>query len=240
MLSARELSRELPTKAQTWVNRRLQFTHGYDIVMSLVSKTTGDGIPRYVLDNIPARSSLGLKITRPEIYYGESMRGYRIVGTKVREFDYPKGDDNVYASYAGTGGIPLDSFWKRMLFAWTQQDASILLTSYLEPQSRIQLWRRVRDRVAQIAPFLRLDKDPYPVVSGGRLYWIECLYGFKLLSVFESIECDAATRAARGGLQDRPRGQNDAATENDRSHRTGVARAADLHPEFSEGGHRHV
>jgi hypothetical protein len=177
MLSARELSRELPAKAQTWVNQRLQFTHGYDIVMSLVSKTAGDGIPRYVLDNIPARSSLGLKITRPEIYYGEAMRGYRIVGTKVREFDYPKGDDNVYTSYTGTGGIPLNSFWKRMLFAWTQHDVSILLTSYLEPQhSRIQLWRRVRDRVAQIAPFLRLDDDPYPVVSEGRLYWIADAY----------------------------------------------------------------
>lgn len=176
MLSTRELSQELPSKAQTWVNERLQFTHGYGIVMNFVAKTAGDGVPDYILDNIPARSKFGLNVTRPEIYYGKSMRGYRIVATHVKEFDYPKGNDNVYTSYAGTGGIPLDSFWKRMLFAWTQGDVNILLTSYLGPESRIQIWRRVRERVAQIAPFLRFDDDPYPVVSDGKLYWIQDAY----------------------------------------------------------------
>ena len=176
MLSTRELSQELPSKAQTWVNERLQFTHGYDIVMNFVSKTAGDGVPRYILDNIPARSDFGLSVAQPEIYYGASMGGYRIVSTKVKEFDYPKGNGDVYTSYTGTGGIPLDGFWKRMLFAWTQGDINILLTSYLKPESRIQLWRRVRERVAQIAPFLRFDDDPYPVVSDGKLYWIEDAY----------------------------------------------------------------
>jgi len=176
MLATRELSRELPSAAQTWVNERLQFTHGYGAVMNLVSKTAGDGVPSYVLDNIPPRSRYGLQITRPEIYYGKSMRGYRIVDTGVKEFDYPRGNDNIYTSYSGTGGIPLDSFWKKMLFAWTQGDVNILLTSYLDPESRIQIWRRVRERVARIAPFLRFDDDPYPVVSNGKLYWIEDAY----------------------------------------------------------------
>lgn len=176
MLSTRELSRDLPSKAETWVNQRLQFTHGYGVVMSLVSKTTENGVPRYVLDDIPAKSTFGLKVARPKIYYGDSMPGYRIVGTGIKEFDYPKGNDNVYTSYTGNGGIPLDNFWKRLLFAWTQHDANILLTSYLEPRSRIQIWRRIHNRVAQIAPFLHLDGDPYPVVSDGRLYWIEDAY----------------------------------------------------------------
>ncbi|WGS20566.1 MULTISPECIES: UPF0182 family protein [unclassified Bradyrhizobium] len=176
MLSTRELSSKLPSKAQTWVNERLQFTHGNGVVMNFVSKTAGDGVPQYILDNIPARSDFGLQVTRPEIYYGKSMRGYRIVATRVKEFDYPKGDDNVYTSYAGSGGVPLDNFWKRALFAWTQGDVNILLTSYLNPESRIQIWRRVRERVAQIAPFLRFDDDPYPVVSDGKLYWIEDAY----------------------------------------------------------------
>jgi hypothetical protein len=176
MLSTRELSPQLPSKAQTWVNERLQFTHGYGIVMNFVSKTVEDGIPKYILDDIPARSTFGLNVRQPAIYYGESMRGYRIVDTGVREFDYPKGDDNVYTSYAGKGGIPLDSFWKRVLFAWTQGDVNILLTSYLGPGSRIQIWRRVRERVAQIAPFLRFDDDPYAVLSDGRLYWIQDAY----------------------------------------------------------------
>jgi uncharacterized membrane protein (UPF0182 family) len=82
----------------------------------------------------------------------------------------------VYTSYSGQGGIPVDGFWKKVLFAWTQGDINILLTSYITPDSRIQIWRRAQERVAQIAPFLRLDGDPYPVLSEGRLYWIQDAY----------------------------------------------------------------
>jgi uncharacterized membrane protein (UPF0182 family) len=176
MLSTRELAQELPAKAQTWVNQRLQFTHGYGLVMSFVSKTIGGGFPQYLLQNVPAESAYGLNIDQPAIYYGKSMPGYRIVATGIKEFDYPKGNDNVYTSYSGKGGIPLDGFWKKLLFAWTQSDVNVLLTSYITPDSRIQIWRRVQDRVAQIAPFLRLDSDPYPVLSAGKLYWIQDAY----------------------------------------------------------------
>jgi uncharacterized protein len=176
MLSARELSPELPAKAQTWVNEYLQFTHGYGVVMNFVSKTVGGGFPQYVLENVPAESAFGLTITQPSIYYGQSMSGYRIVATGIKEFDYPKGNDNVYTSYAGKGGIPLDSFWKKLLFAWNKADVNILLTSYLRPESRIQIHRDVRERVGEIAPFLRLDNDPYAVLSEGKLYWIQDAY----------------------------------------------------------------
>ena len=176
MLSARELSPELPAKAQTWVNQYLQFTHGYGVVMNFVSKTVGGGFPQYTLENVPAESAFGLTITQPAIYYGQSMLGYRIVATGIKEFDYPKGNDNVYTSYNGKGGIPLDSFWKRILFAWTKADVNILLTTYLKPESRIQIHRDVRERVEQIAPFLRLDNDPYAVLSEGKLYWIQDAY----------------------------------------------------------------
>ena len=176
MLSARELSAQLPAEAQTWVNQKLQFTHGYGLAMSFVSKTIGGGFPQYILENIPPESAYGLTVNQPSIYYGESMPGYRIVATGAKEFDYPKGNQNVYTSYAGTGGIPLDSVWKRLLFAWTQTDVNILFTSYLRPESRIQIWRRVHERVQQIAPFLRLDSDPYAVVSEGKLYWIQDAY----------------------------------------------------------------
>ncbi len=176
MLSARELSAELPAEARTWVNQKLQFTHGYGLVMSFVSKTIGGGFPQYLIENIPPESAYGLTIKQPSIYYGKAMPGYRIVRTGIKEFDYPKGNQNVYTSYSGTGGIPLDSLWKRLLFAWTQSDMNILLTSYLRPDSRIQIWRRVHERVTQIAPFLRFDRDPYSVLSGGKLYWIQDAY----------------------------------------------------------------
>ena len=176
MLSARELSPELPEKARTWVNEYLEFTHGYGLVMNFVSKKVGGGFPDYTLENVPAESNFGLTIAQPAIYYGQSMPGYRIVATDVKEFDYPKGNDNVYTSYRGKGGIPLDNIWKRILFAWNKTDINILLTSYLRPESRIQIHRDVRDRVAQIAPFLRLDNDPYAVLSEGKLYWVQDAY----------------------------------------------------------------
>ena len=176
MLSTRELSNDLPEAAQTWVNETLQFTHGYGLVMNFVSKTVGGGVPEYLLENVPAQSDFGLSINQPAVYYGQSMAGYRIVDTAIKEFDYPKGNDNVYASYAGTGGIPLDNVWKRLLFAWNKGDVNILMTRYLTPESRIQIHRDVRERVSQVAPFLRLDSDPYPVLSDGKLYWIQDAY----------------------------------------------------------------
>jgi uncharacterized membrane protein (UPF0182 family) len=176
MLSTREIAEELPAKAQTWVNENLQFTHGYGLVMNFVSKTVGGGFPEYLIKNVPPDPSFGLNVTQPAIYFGEGMPGSRIVATGVKEFDYPKGNDNVYTSYQGKGGIPLDSLDKRILFALTQGDINILLTSYLKPTSRIQIWRDVKERVAQVAPFLKLDANPYPVLSEGKLYWIQDAY----------------------------------------------------------------
>jgi uncharacterized protein len=176
MLATRELSPRLPAQAQTWVNQYLQFTHGYGLVMSFASQTVGGGFPKYLLQNIPPASDYDLKVTEPGIYYGEATTDERIVDTGIKEFDYPKGNENVYTSYKGAGGIPLDSLWKRLLFAWTQEDANILFTGYLRPQSKIQIWRSVQQRVSEIAPFLSLDRDPYAVLSDGKLYWIQDAY----------------------------------------------------------------
>jgi uncharacterized membrane protein (UPF0182 family) len=176
MLSARELAPELPEKARTWVNEYLQFTHGYGLVMNFVSRIAEGGLPQYIIEDIPPVSNYGLTVDRPAIYYGEKTPGYRIVATGVKEFDFPKGSQNVYTSYQGKGGIPLDSLWKRLLFSWNFSDVNILLTSYLDPESRIQIWRRVQERVGKIAPFLQLDNDPYLVLSEGKLYWIQDAY----------------------------------------------------------------
>jgi hypothetical protein len=176
MLASRELASQLPAQAQTWVNENLEFTHGEGLVMNFVSTATGGGLPQYLLENIPSQSQYGMNISQPAIYFGEVAPGYKIVSTGIKEFDYPKGNENVYASYQGKGGIPLDSIWKRLLFAWTQKDINILLTSYLTPQSRIQIWRSVQERVSQVAPFLLLDQDPYAVLSEGKLYWIQDAY----------------------------------------------------------------
>jgi hypothetical protein len=176
MLSTRELAPELPAAAQTWVNQNLEFTHGFGLVMNFVSKSIGGGFPEYLIQNVPPQSAFGLNVTQPAIYYGEGMPGSRVVTTGVKEFDYPQGNQNVYTSYSGKGGIPIDNLGKRLLFAWTQADINILLTGYLKTESKIQIWRDVQERVSQVAPFLKLDAKPYPVLSEGKLYWIQDAY----------------------------------------------------------------
>jgi uncharacterized membrane protein (UPF0182 family) len=176
MLSARELSPRLPEQARTWVNEKLQFTHGYGLAMSPVSTVTKDGLPSYLVKDLPPVTEEGLSIRKPAIYYGESMSGYRIVNTDVEEFDYPKGDENVYTRYFGRGGIPVSGLFRRLLFAWDQSEWNILLTSSIRSESRIQIRREISQRVSGIAPFLQLDSDPYLVLADGALYWIQDAY----------------------------------------------------------------
>jgi len=176
MLSARELAGRLPERADTWVNRSLQFTHGYGLTMSLASQEGEEGTPKFLIRDLPPVTGEGLRLEQAAIYYGENMPGYRIVNTGVREFDYPKGDENVYTRYGGKGGIALDGLGKKLLFAWEFGDLGILLSDYLQPQSRLQMRRQVRQRVGAPAPFLLLDSDPYLVLADGRLYWIQDAY----------------------------------------------------------------
>jgi uncharacterized protein len=171
MISPRELSDQSLPQGWTWVNQYLEYTHGYGVAMNTVSEVADGGLPRMVIKDLPPQSPL-LEASRPAIYYGENMTGYKIVRTGVEEFDYPKGDKNVYTRYDGKGGIPLDGMWKRLLFAWHLYDGNILISSYIKPESRIQLYRKVTERVKRIAPFIIIDGDPYVVVSEGKLIWI--------------------------------------------------------------------
>ena len=177
MLSARELVvNQLPPQANTWVNRHLIYTHGYGLAMSPVNEVTSEGLPELMIKDLPPVSEIDLKVDRPEIYYGEKTDEYILVKTSAQEFDYPKGDKNVYTDYVGKGGVAIDSFLKRLLFAVEFRDPQILFTTYLQPESRIMFNRRIGRRVKAIAPFLAYDTDPYMVVSGGKLYWIQDAY----------------------------------------------------------------
>ena len=177
MLAARELVvNQLPPQAGTWVNRHLIYTHGYGLAMSPVNEVTSEGLPQLMIKDLPPVVDIDLKIDRPEIYFGEKTDQYILVKTSTQEFDFPKGDKNVYTDYQGKGGVAIDSFLKRLLFAVEFQDPQILFTTYLKPESRIMFNRRIKRRVKALAPFLAYDTDPYMVVSGGRLYWIQDAY----------------------------------------------------------------
>lgn len=177
MLSSREIAQQLPSQSNTWVNEKLQFTHGYGLAMSPVTETDSQGEPILIVKDLPPQFEYqNLAVDNPAIYYGESSGSYYIVNTGVPELHYPDGDDNVYTSYDGQGGIPFRSWFHRLLFAWELGDVNILLSDYIQPESRLQIWRGVQERISRIAPFLRLDRDPYLVLSSGRLYWIQDAY----------------------------------------------------------------
>jgi uncharacterized protein len=177
MLSARELkSSLLPPNAQTWVNRHVLFTHGNGAVMSPVTRKSAEGLPLFYLRDVPPVASGGPEIREPRIYYGEETDSYVIVKGSTPEFDYPKGRDNIYAAYDGTGGIPVAGIAGRILFTWYVSDVNLLFSRYITGDSRIMIRRNIQERVRTIAPFLRLDHDPYLVISDGRLFWIQDAY----------------------------------------------------------------
>lgn len=185
MLAARELVvKNLPPQAYTWVNRHLIYTHGYGVASSPVNEVTSEGLPQLMIKDLPPVSHADLKIDRPEIYYGEKTEEYVLVKTKTKEFDYPKGEKNVYTIYQGEGGVPITSFIRRLLFAVEFLDPQILFTTYLSPESRIMYNRRIDRRAGSIAPFLDYDSDPYLVVSGGAsLLDIGCIHHLKYVSI---------------------------------------------------------
>jgi len=177
MLSPREMKvGKLPAKAQTWVNQHLKFTHGYGACLSPVNKQTPEGLPDLIVKDIPPTTATDLKIDRPEIYYGEETDNYVIVNTQEKEFDYPKGDKNIYTTYQGKGGVQISSFLRRVAFAIMFSDTRILLTDYINADSRIMFDRSIATRVRKIAPFLSYDRDPYLVISNGKLFWIQDAY----------------------------------------------------------------
>ncbi|MBF8279584.1 MAG: conserved rane protein of unknown function, partial [candidate division NC10 bacterium] len=172
MLSAREMSyQHLPSRS--WINEHLIFTHGYGAVLGPVNRITPEGLPEFLIKDIPPVSTGFIKVTRPEIYYGEVANDYVIVKTQAQELDYPSGDKNVYSTYAGKGGVPLNSYARKLLFAARFGTLKILLSSDLTAESRIMYHRQISERVRKAVPFLRFDRDPYLVISrDGRLSWI--------------------------------------------------------------------
>ena len=168
-LSAREIDE---TKiSQTWLNTHLKYTHGYGITLSRVDKVTASGQPDMLIKDIPPVSSVKeIKITRPELYFGELTNNYIVTNTQESEFDYPNGDANNYVTYEGSAGIKLNLFSKA-LFAIREKSLKLLVSSNINSQSKILINRNIKARVQKIMPYLSYDNDPYVVTVDGKLYW---------------------------------------------------------------------
>ncbi|MGH9535595.1 MAG: UPF0182 family protein, partial [Terriglobales bacterium] len=181
MIAARSLDTDLlPSQAQTWVNLRLEYTHGYGAVAALVNAAHGNGQPKYFLKDAPTVSSLPyFQLRRPQIYFGEQTNRAVFVHTRQAEFDYPKGEDNAYSRFDASTGIPIGGMGMRWVAAIARNDYNILLTHYFRPGSKLLLYRQITARVQRLAPFLLLDPDPYLVVNArGGLTWILDAYTY--------------------------------------------------------------
>jgi uncharacterized membrane protein (UPF0182 family) len=171
LLSARELNTaSLPTRS--FINDHLTFTHGMGITLAPVNQVTIEGLPVLFVKDLPPASTVGLPVSRPQIYFGEMTSAYAIVGTRQPEFDHPSGDENIFANYEGRAGVPL-TFWNRALLSWHFASLKMLLSGDITSESRIIYRRNIVDRVSRALPFVRLDSDPYLVLTdAGELVWI--------------------------------------------------------------------
>jgi uncharacterized membrane protein (UPF0182 family) len=176
LLSPRELNTaSLPTR--TFINERLTFTHGMGLTLGPVNQVTGEGLPVLFVKDLPPASSVSLRVTRPEIYYGELTDSWVFARTGQREFDYPSGDENIFTTYDGAGGVVVGSVLRRLVLASYFRSLKVLLSSDITNESRALYFRNIRVRAATALPFLLFDGDPYLVVTdSGRLRWIMDAY----------------------------------------------------------------
>lgn len=175
MLSTRELdSNRLPVDAQTWVNSRLQFTHGYGYTVAAVNESQPDGGPKLIVSDIPLQGPL--TTARPEVYFGEQSDHYIMVGGNEPEFTPASGDQNVQTKFEGGGGVKINSLVRKIVYAWKFGDRNILISGALNDNSRLIYRRNIQQRIHEIAPFLRLDADPYIVVDQDNMYWLQDAY----------------------------------------------------------------
>ena len=174
MVSAREMQQQnLPDQSKTFVNLRFMYTHGYGLTMAPVSKFTPEGLPELLIKDIPPQAEFEkLQVQRPELYYGELTDSHVVVNTEEKEFDYPSGEQNVYARYDGSGGVQLSNLWRKFVYGAKFDGTRFFLSSYPTSESRVQFRRTIRERVHSVAPFLVLEDDPYVVINEGRIYWI--------------------------------------------------------------------
>ncbi|MEP7177002.1 MAG: UPF0182 family protein, partial [Gemmatimonadales bacterium] len=172
LLSPRELNAgSLPTR--TFINEHLTFTHGMGLTLGPVNQVTTEGLPVLFVKDLPPVSTVSLRVTRPQIYYGELANEYVFTGTRQREFDHPSGEANVYAAYDGTGGVQVGNLFRRALLAARFGSSKILLSQDITNDSRVLYYRTISTRAAKALPFLRFDRDPYLVIAAdGTLKWI--------------------------------------------------------------------
>ena len=167
---------DLPSTS--WVNTTLQYTHGYGMVVSPANAATSNGDPEFAVGDVPPQSNSGLPlVTQPSIYFGLNNSGYVVANSEQPEIDFQlTNGTNVETHYSGNGGVQLSNFFDRAMFALRFSDFNLIISNQITDKSRLMFDRGVQARVAKAAPFLSLDADPYPVLLGGHIDWVQDAY----------------------------------------------------------------
>lgn len=167
VLSVRNLNSDV--SSDSWVRRHLAYTHGYGVVAASAADVP-DGKPAYLLKDLPP---VGVpKLTENRVYFGEGLSGYVVGGSKTKEIDYLSKEETKTSSYNGDGGVVLSSLLRKLAFAVRFGDANLLISDQVTSKSQMIFLRGVRERAQQVAPFLKFDADPYPVITKGRVTWV--------------------------------------------------------------------
>ena len=177
-LAAREFNSEnIADTTKSFINERLRFTHGYGVAAVRVNTVTSEGQPEFLVKNIPTESyAKELEIKEPRIYYGEMNNDYVIANSKYKELDYSLGDSDVEYSYTGSSGIKMTPF-NKVLYSLYLRDFELLISNYVDSDSRLLINKNVLERVKTVAPFLTVDSDPYIVIDeNGRVKWVVNCY----------------------------------------------------------------
>jgi uncharacterized membrane protein (UPF0182 family) len=196
VVGVRELDvKQLSDNQTNWINQHLVYTHGYGFVAAPANVVTG-GVPCFISGFISEEASAQspepgcpkttIPVDQPRIYYGELFdESYAVVGKRSgesdRELDRPldenaDSDQQLNTTYSGKGGVRLDSFGRKLVYALHFRERNFLLSGALNDNSKVIYVRDPRARVEKAAPFLTVDGDPYPAVVGGRVVWLVDAY----------------------------------------------------------------
>ncbi|MHA3701908.1 UPF0182 family membrane protein [Jatrophihabitans sp. YIM 134969] len=172
IVSARELKAQNLTGDQlNWINQHTRYTHGYGFVAAAANNAAATTSGTFDAGNIP-QTGAGFPLSQPRIYFGEDMVDYSLVGARLptpAEYDGSEGS----FTYDGKGGVSLSSLFNRLAFATHYRELSFLLNDVATaPGARVIFDRDPRERVQKVAPFLKIDGDPYPVVVDNKVVWM--------------------------------------------------------------------
>ncbi|MDD2759122.1 MAG: UPF0182 family protein [Methylomonas sp.] len=175
-LAAREANvANLSPEAQNWENTHLRYTHGFGAVVSPAAQDADIPIVWYLRD-LNLSSNAGFSVKFPDMYYGLEKYQYAIVPNKLVTQNISGSDPEMARDYFGKSGVPIPSYFRKLLFAFYFKDEKIFFSPNISTDSKLLIRRNIVERIATLTPFLHLDKDPYLVIDKDRFFWVQDAY----------------------------------------------------------------